>query len=108
MIRVVVFRVGQPGSVEFIDGGDLECVRLSWGADLWCNADGRNLGLPYNRSVADRVEESHDVYGPFFLARSEGPEMAGLTDADVEALLRPAMRAVSWEALLKGARWGHA
>lgn len=100
-IRVLVCRVGEQPSVEDIEptlkvmqalvGGYVQVVPLDEGLDLWCNEDGRALGLPFNRRVPvphDRLFH-HELLGTFFLARREDTEddvlSTSLTDEDIAA-----------------------
>lgn len=111
-VKVIHYRIGRapvvvevdPGSLaalkRLIGGGHLQCIHVqSLGLDLWCDVDGVSKGLPHNRYIWEeqfllhlhdhvvKTEGYHNVRGDFFLARSEGPEIAGVTDEDVKLLV---------------------
>jgi hypothetical protein len=69
-VRALVCRVGQEPVVEDIQtdldalqalvGGYIECVPLD-DVDVWCNEDGRMLGLALNRRLGARAPEARGV-----------------------------------------------
>jgi hypothetical protein len=115
-LRVLVCRVEQepvveevtPGfeSLQKVVGGGLEYIAIEEGIDLWCNDEGRIMGLPLNRRFAARapsVEPGvavikmddnladpgqwgyHQIHGDFFLARNDAEgSTTSLTDEDIQ------------------------
>ncbi|MDX1421567.1 MAG: DUF3846 domain-containing protein [Kiloniellales bacterium] len=92
--RIVACRVGQEPVVETLNltlgpmqhfvGGYIEAVRLDNHLILWCNEEGRILGLPVNRRLGPGI----NIYGDFFVAASDadGREI-GLTEAQATQVL---------------------
>lgn len=77
-IRVLVCRVGRLPVVEvlksnnrdsFLDemqricDGNVQCITLDDGTDLWCNEDGLMLGLPLNRVIPAAPRELPTLFG---------------------------------------------
>lgn len=62
-------------------GGDIEMIGLDRDTFLYCNAEGKLLGLPGNR----RLDDGDIVAGTFILLRDDGTGIeASLTDGQIE------------------------
>jgi len=94
-IKIIIKKVGLPPEYAEIEptlevmqklvGGYLECVRLTATVDLWCNEDGKGLGLPFNVFLAQNGELQDAVVGDFFLARhNEEGDTVSLLAADAK------------------------
>jgi hypothetical protein len=84
-------------------GGLIQPVSLEGGITLWCNEEGRLMGLPYNRMVVDSWGNSWKIYGPFFICSSvaEGEEEEG------EAIGLTIPQAAAWLNRIRGMSEGH-
>lgn len=83
-IRVFFFPVGQvpelreihsdlEGMQASIGGGFIERLGLTRELGLYCDADGRSKGLPFNCYLARPGEQGHhEIYGPMFICGSGG------------------------------------
>jgi len=92
MIKIAVLKVGQPLSVQEIDGGlksmqqlvggFIQMVPISDGIELVCNEEGKFAGLPVNFKLGmDRI-----VGDVFFTRTDDEGEPASLTDEDLSYL----------------------
>ena len=78
-------------NMQKLVGGHIECVAFSGspilgrGVDLWCNEEGKLLGLSQNRMFPDGTDL---IAGTFFLAAHDGEgETVGLTDEEVREVI---------------------
>ena len=72
--------------MQAIVGGYIEMVPLSDNEPVAAilNADGKNIGLPYNRPLFDKDGNPFDVIcGTFFVAGIGGEEFTSLTDRQI-------------------------
>ena len=91
-MKVVVCRVGAEPVVEEIEpglkamqavvGGYIERVQLDASIDLWCNEEGRIIGLLPNR-LAHANYGPQPIHGDFFIAKYDGDETRGLSAAEL-------------------------
>lgn len=87
-IRILVYRPGQPSTVEEhlnsleaqqeLVGGDIESVSAGDGISLICNEAGKRLNLEPNFALPGDI-----VLGTVFFCRTKDAECASLTDADI-------------------------
>jgi len=99
-LKVLVFAPGEKPVVQEIDkgleamqavvGGYIECVGLAPGIDLYCNEEGKLIGLPLNLRKKNPMAIAGGlpgdiIAGTFFVTRTndEG-ESESLTDADIK------------------------
>jgi hypothetical protein len=76
-------------TMQGLVGGNIECVGVGVGVDLWFHEEGRLRRLPFNRNVPDERGQEWDIIGPLFLCgvdEDEG-ESVGLTDGQIESWL---------------------
>ena len=116
-MRILVFRVGHKVELEdssnpfnhakeLIGGGYVESLTLEDGVVVYCDENGRHLGLPINRVIPARMPEFpsdmfvidtrqdggpppgemgvHRIYGNFLLTRHGEEDCIDLTDADIQ------------------------
>ncbi len=123
-VKALLFPVGEPARVieipedtvrgggylagmQLIVGGWIELAPLlhenGTYADLWCNENGKNLGLRLNRPLRDESGRCYDIVaGPCFIAPSEGGELVSISDEEITYWtehLRPATYADFFEAM---------
>lgn len=99
MTKIIVCRVGADPVVEDheltlkamqqIVGGYVECVAIAPGLTLWCNEDGKNLPLPFNRHVAIQlpafpVPAVLAIVGDFFVAHETPDGFFDVTPEDID------------------------
>jgi len=81
-------------TMQSMVGGLIEPVTLDEKeTTLWCNQEGKLIGLPLNRLVKDEWGQEWDINGPFFICG---------TDKDGDAVGLTIEQATLWLALLKG------
>lgn len=99
-VRVLIFKVGRTPSSEtwepnkdggFLDhlqreiGGNVDCVELGGGIDLWVSDDMLHNGAEFNRTFDVGGEYRIDVYGACVLARTtRRGRLASVTEDDVQ------------------------
>jgi hypothetical protein len=72
-------------TMQSMVGGPIELVRIDEGVDLYCNENGRLVGLPMNREVRTDDGRRYDFLGDFFIVGGddETGENVGLTDEQI-------------------------
>lgn len=98
-LRVVVAEPGKPAEIREIDntleamqavvGGNLECLPICTGHDVWINEEGKLLGLEPNRMIATGHGDGSawDVVGTLFVADSDCGETISLSKQTAQALV---------------------
>ena len=73
-------------AMQKIVGGDIEGVYpFSEQVVVVCNAEGKGLGLPYNRPLTDENGLPYDILcGTFFIAGVSGEHFVSLTDEQIQ------------------------
>lgn len=82
--KVVSYEEFGLDEMQEIVGGLIEAVYVGGEIDLWCNDEGKILGLPSNIALGDADERRLlDVINGdiFFAARNESGDTIGLTEA---------------------------
>ena len=74
-------------AMQDIVGGDIEMVSpFDEPVAVVCNAEGKNLDLPYNRPLCDRSGLPYDILcGTFFIAGSGTEDFVSLTDDQIRS-----------------------
>lgn len=91
-IKVIMCEVGKkpyikeiPNELEEMQklvGGYIEVVSLINGLIVVCNEEGRLMNLPINNNLG------LNIFGNFFIVRTNGEEFASIKDEDMETLNR--------------------
>ena len=95
-IRVLVVEPMKPCEVreicglddmQKIVGGNIEAVYpFTEPVAVVCNAEGKNLDLPYNRPLCDRSGIPYDILcGTFFIAGAGTKDFVSLTDEQIRS-----------------------
>lgn len=72
--------------MQKIVGGDIDATYpFQEPVAVVCNADGKGLGLPYNRPLLDKSGRPYDIIcGTFFLAGLGAEDFVSLTDDQIQ------------------------
>lgn len=88
--KCCVREVSSLGDMQKIVGGDIEATYpFQEPVAVVCNADGKGLGLPYNRPLLDKSGLPYDIVcGTFFLAGLGAEDFVSLTDDQIQRYKR--------------------
>lgn len=88
--KCCVREVSSLGDMQKIVGGDIEATYpFQEPVAVVCNADGKGLGLPYNRPLLDKNGLPYDIVcGTFFLAGLGAEDFVSLTDDQIQRYKR--------------------